>query len=153
MRFLFLFLALFCPVAAFSFMEVPMTQSGSRLPEAKIWQVLTKAKVDFIEHEDSYTADIKLPPEVEALEGKKLKVMGYMFPLEETEKHKHFILMVPPPACPFHPHASTEEMIEVFLGKPISFHYKPVTVEGTLTIDRKAEMGVLYFIRDGKIPG
>ncbi len=135
--------------APMALVKVPMTEFRQALP-AKIWHTLNKASVEYSEGVDEVTAKVTLTPEIEALEGKPVKVMGYMFPLEEAEKHKHFVVMVQPPTCPFHPHAQAQEMLEVFLDKPRSFSFNPVTVEGTLTIDRTAELGTIYYMRDGK---
>ena len=40
-------------------------------------------------------------PEVKALDGQEVKLMGFIYPLEGGLKHEHFLLTAWPPSCPF----------------------------------------------------
>ncbi len=44
-------------------------------------------------------------PAIRALAGKPIKVAGWIMPLENGARQKHFVLLGYPPGCPFHMHA------------------------------------------------
>jgi uncharacterized protein len=89
-------------------------------------------------------------PQVKALAGKRIKVNGYMMPLQNGEKQTHFVLLAYPPDCPFHLQPAPMQFIEVRTSKPIAFDYDVRTIEGTLTLHGQDESGVFYRISDGR---
>lgn len=89
-------------------------------------------------------------PGVRALKGKKIKVNGYMMPLQNGSKQTHFVLLAYPPDCPFHLNPDPTQFIEIKTAKPIAHDYKVRTIEGTLQLMGEDESGIFYRIYDGR---
>jgi hypothetical protein len=102
------------------------------LPKSQdpLWAVLGKTKV--IYDNENYKILANYPDEVKALAGQELTVSGFVLPLEETEKFKHFILSKRTPTCAFCSPGEPNEVIEVWLDKPIKWSEDLVKVKGTL---------------------
>lgn len=90
--------------------------------------------------------------EVKALEGKIIKVAGWMMPLESGDEQRHFVLLGYPPGCPFHMHAGPKQFVEVRTAIPIQTQmWDPIIIEGTLTLTGEDETGVFYQVADGQL--
>lgn len=90
------------------------------------------------------------PPQIRALGGKRIKVSGYMLPLQNGAKQTHFVLLAYPPDCPFHLNPAPMQFIEVRTKAPVSVSYDVRTIEGTLTLGGEDEQGVFYRFVDGR---
>ena len=90
---------------------------------------------------------------VKALEGKRIKVAGWMMPLENGGKQKHFVLLGYPPGCPFHFHAMPNQFIEIYADTPFTTNEtKVMTVSGVLELAGYDEGGIFYRLRKAR-PG
>ncbi len=89
-------------------------------------------------------------PAVAALAGKKIRVSGYMMPLQNGERQTHFVLLAYPPDCPYHLNPGPAQFIEVWTGSPVSFNYDVLTIEGTLQLTGQDESGIFYRIANGR---
>lgn len=83
-------------------------------------------------------------PAIQALSGKRIKVNGYMMPLEETPTQRRFLLMAYPPSCPFCLDVGSQYFMEVLARKPVKFTYDALLMEGRLELLQRDENG-LYF--------
>lgn len=92
----------------------------------------------------------RFDPAILALEGKAIKVQGFMLPLDMAEQQKHFILSSVSPSCPYCLPAGPEGMMEVISPDAIRFSQDPVVVQGKLVLLHKNENGLLYKLVDGK---
>ncbi|MDG1286226.1 MAG: DUF3299 domain-containing protein [Rickettsiales bacterium] len=119
------------------------------------WEVFATTK----EHESCTMGDdgydiCLIKPEyskaVKALDGKHVTLMGYMFPLEQSEKHKNFLIGPYPLSCPFHYHVGPTQMVEVFTEEPIALSYEPISLEGTLQLRFNEDTGVFYYLNSGR---
>ncbi|MEO0400359.1 MAG: DUF3299 domain-containing protein [Pseudomonadota bacterium] len=81
---------------------------------------------------------------VEALAGTRIKVNGYMLPLQNSAKQTHFVLLAYPPDCPFHLNPAPTQFIEVLTSTPISVNYEVRTIEGVLELTGQDEGGIFY---------
>lgn len=90
------------------------------------------------------------PPGVLALKGKRIKVSGYMMPLQNGKTQTHFVLLAYPPDCPFHLNPSPMQFIEVRTEKGVVFDYGVKTIEGFLELSGEDEGGVFYKINRGR---
>lgn len=90
------------------------------------------------------------PPGVLALKGKKVKVSGYMMPLQNGKTQTHFVLLAYPPDCPFHLNPGPMQFIEVKTDKGVVFDYGVKTIEGVLELSGQDEGGVFYKINSGR---
>lgn len=90
------------------------------------------------------------PPGVLALKGRKVKVSGYMMPLQNGKTQTHFVLLAYPPDCPFHLNPGPMQFIEVKTDKGVVFDYGVKTIEGVLELSGQDEGGVFYKINAGR---
>ncbi len=84
-------------------------------------------------------------PKVKALNGKKIKVKGFMFPLDMSETQRHFLLSAFPPSCPFHAPGGPKHIIEIFVEDGIEFTYDPLVLEGEMQLLEFDEDNGLYY--------
>lgn len=77
-----------------------------------------------------------LTSEIEALEGKKIKIRGYIQPGFQQDGIKRFVLVRDNQECCYGPGAALYDCILVRMSgeKTTSFTVRPVAVEGTFTI-------------------
>ena len=86
------------------------------------------------------------------LNGKSVLVQGYMFPLEQGNKQKLFLLGPFPATCPYHYHASSNLTIEVHAEKPILYSYEAVNIQGKLELVQKDDDYNIFFrLKDSEI--
>lgn len=88
---------------------------------------------------------------VKKLDGKRIKVAGWMMPIDNGAKQKRFVLLGYPPGCPFHFHAAPMQFIEVFADTPFPTNETMVhVVSGVLELTGYDESGVFYRLRKAK---
>jgi len=93
------------------------------------------------------------PPSVQNLDGKRIKVAGWMMPLENAATQKRFVLLGYPPGCPFHFHAGPNQFIEVLADTPFKTdEINPHTVSGVLELTGYDESGIFYKMKAAR-PG
>jgi uncharacterized protein len=111
------------------------------------WAKLRKTKVWVDEPTQLFRASH--PAEVRALAGKPFKIQGFMLPLEMAERTTRFLISPYTPVCFYHPPAEPNEVIEVWLKRPIRAGYHLVEVEGVLALTDNGEKGLFFQIHDG----
>jgi len=89
--------------------------------------------------------------EIRKLDGKTVKLMGYMFPLDSSDKQSKFLFGPYPPSCAFHYHVNANQVVEVAAAEPILFSWEPVTIEGTLTLVEKDAYSVFYRLKQARL--
>lgn len=89
-------------------------------------------------------------PAVKNLSGKRIRVNGYVMPLETKAQQGHFVLLAYPPDCPFHLNPAPNQFIEVRVTTPIAVNDNVRTIEGTLVLGGADENGVFYQMINGK---
>ncbi|MCR5876247.1 DUF3299 domain-containing protein [Phenylobacterium sp. J426] len=90
------------------------------------------------------------PPKVKALDGKPVKVAGYMMPLQNGTLQKHFVLLAYPPDCPFHLNPNPMQFIEIKSTVGFGFDYRVKVLKGTLKLGGHNEEGIFYRIWDAQ---
>lgn len=169
MKYLLLLLLLLSPISAHALTQEEGSDAPTRgiedyikdfvdIPEsATDWKTFGKTKAISIETKDSDGLDVQyykpdFAPEIKALDGKMVKVKGFMFPLNETEDQKQFLLGPFPLNCPFQYHVQSNLVIEVNADEnPVEFTYDPVTMEGTLElVPEDKENGTFYRLKNAR---
>ena len=89
-------------------------------------------------------------PEVKALDGQEVKLMGFIFPLEGGLSHEHFLLTAWPPSCPFCLPAGPSQMVEVFCEEPIHFTEGAILMAGRLELLEDDPSGMYYRLHDAE---
>lgn len=110
------------------------------------WQLLESTKETTRKAPDGYIRSKPVfPAQVQALNGKRVRVAGFMMPLENASKQKHFVLMAYPPGCPFHTHALPNQFIEVKADQAFAVEIEQaIVVEGVLELTGADESGIFY---------
>lgn len=110
------------------------------------WRLLESTRETTRKAEDGYIRSRPLfPPGVKALNGRRIKVAGFMMPLENASRQRHFVLLAYPPGCPFHTHAMPNQFIEVKadIAFPVEIE-QAIVVEGVLELTGQDESGIFY---------
>ena len=114
------------------------------------WKVFADTGMDEYTFEDSEGFEWtgvrpEFKDEIKKLANKKILVQGYMFPLDQNEKQKTFLLIPFPVHCPYYPHASSNLIIEVHADDPIVYSYDPVNITGMLELVPKDDLYNIFF--------
>ena len=88
------------------------------------------------------------PAEVQALNHQRVKVQGFMLPLEPGERQKHFLLSAVPTTCSFCVPAGPEGLVEVRTRTPVKHTVEAITVEGRMAVLSNDKFGLLYRVTD-----
>jgi hypothetical protein len=87
--------------------------------------------------------------EIEALQGKLVKIQGFITPLEKGGKQTHFLLSTIPPKCSYcPPSAGPESTVEVYSQQGIEFSSRPIIVSGKFQLLHESEEGLFYRVED-----
>jgi len=123
-------------------------------PGGVAWSLLESTKETTRKDQNNMIRSKPLfPAEVKALNGKRIKVNGYMLPLENGATQTHFVLLAYPPDCPFHLNPMPMQFVEVRAAKPVKVSYDVRTIEGVLTLHGDDEQGIFYKFSDAKEVG
>jgi|GEM_PF-425914 len=116
------------------------------------WSLLEAAKEVTRTDDAGYLISYPLfTREQRALEGKRIKVSGWMDPLQVGTKQNRFVLLGYPPGCPFHFHAAPMQFIEVMASTPFDTdRTNVITVSGVLELTGYDEGGVFYRLWDSR---
>ena len=114
------------------------------------WKVFGETKMDdykFIDEQGFEWVGVRpiFSDEIKKLESKKILIQGYMFPLDQDEKQKTFLLVPFPATCPYHPHVSSNLIIEVNAKSSIKYSYEPVNISGRLELVPKDDIFNVFF--------
>jgi uncharacterized protein len=104
------------------------------------WETL--ANVSVVRQKDRYVPEFS--KQILALDKREVKLRGFMLPLEQGARHKHFLLSAQPPECAFCMPGTAEQFAEVLARTPVPYATGPVTVSGTFTLVRDDSGGLLY---------
>jgi hypothetical protein len=111
------------------------------------WKTLMQTRVE----PEGENLRAVFPPEVQRLGGQKVRVAGFMLPLEPTPGQTHFLLSANPPNCFFHVPGGPSTVAEVFAPKAITGTFDPLVIEGWLELVAQNELGIVYQIRDARL--
>ena len=89
--------------------------------------------------------------EIEALDGKDVKLMGFLFPLEGKLEHERFLLTAWPPSCPFCLPAGPTQMVEVFCAEPVEFTEGAILMSGRFEVLNDDPTGLYYRMHDAEL--
>lgn len=110
-----------------------------------LWTKLSRVKLV----EDNNKTAPEFDPTVTAMDGKDLEVSGFIMPLEQGEKQKHFLISPYPQTCPFCSPFGPEGLIEVVCREAIPLTFKAITLKGRFGLLRNYdETGLFYRLND-----
>ena len=96
----------------------------------------------------------KIVPEYDkkicALDGKTVKVQGFMLPLDMGDKQKRFLLSAAPPHCTFCIPGGAETMIEVRAKSSVRYGFDAVVLSGKLSVLKDDPAGLYYRLTEAE---
>lgn len=117
--------------------------SKSMLPDARgavPWSLLSAATIKM----SNGKLGPAFPAALRPLNGKTVKLQGYILPIEAGREHSYFLLSAWSPTCPFCQTAGPEAMVEVRARTAVKYSIDPVVVEGRLMLLDNDPSGVFY---------
>ena len=121
--------------------------SPDNVEGALAWSDLTKARVEY----DELGMLAQFPPEIEQLNGQRVKMAGFILPLAPEQKQTHFLLTSNPPSCFFHIPGGPAGAAEVFTEQGIEVTWDLIVLEGQLKAMQRNEQGVVYRLHDARL--
>lgn len=104
------------------------------------WKTFGKTEMINIESNDKDGLELQyykpgFSDDLKKLDGKTVKIKGFMFPLDESDEQGQFLFGPFPLNCPFQYHVQPNLVIEVDAkANPIPFSYDPITLSGILKL-------------------
>jgi hypothetical protein len=123
------------------------------------WNALASVKTVRIDNTDNrlgakfqFRLDPVYSAEVRALGGRKVRLQGFMLPLEASlGEHTHYLVSARPSNCDFCVPGGPESFAEVRAKKGARYTTEPVVVEGRLELlDYTDPTGVYYRLADAQ---
>jgi len=82
---------------------------------------------------------------VKRLDGRKVRITGFMYPLQEGVNIQHFCLLRTTQTCCYGPRPQYNQYIFVEMARPTPFRrLDPVTCVGRLKVEPTPEEGYIY---------
>lgn len=121
--------------------------------DQNFWHTL--AQVSFVTKKDKNGYDVESPVfsnHLKTFQGKKIRLKGYIIPLEELGGQGKFMLSsLPFNLCFFCGAAGPETVIEVEAPEKIKFTTKQIVMEGTLMLNDKDPNHHMYRLMEAKL--
>ena len=132
------------------FIAVPMSarpnHSAKSLEMAGVIPWYSLSKVSYVQRNGK--TELEFDDGINQMNGKSIKLRGYVTPLQLGRDQKHFILSPTPPSCAFHMPAGAAELVEVFSSTPVTYSLDPVVISGTLALLSHDPSGIFYQMAD-----
>lgn len=110
------------------------------------WETLLGSRVTYLE--DAIRIDFS--EDVRALDDQEISVIGFIMPLESTDRQQHFLLVSTPPSCFFHLPGGPVGAIEVFAEEGLEFGWGPVRLKGRFKLYAPQEYGAVYRLHEAR---
>lgn len=140
------------PLLAFAFNASPVI-SQSATTES-LWKTLAKITYKK-EYDDFLGFKIDKPvfsEEIKALNGKEVRVKGFIIPVEGYKGQKEFILSAfPYSMCFFCGGAGPESVMDVSAIEPIEYSAETVTLTGKLYLNSNDVNELMYSLKDARL--
>lgn len=154
-----LFSLTFAALAAFMLLSrpvlavTPVPAEGALMPASQFlpekpgftsWRVL--GQVELVKQNKKMVP--AFDQSVTALDGKTVRVQGFMMPLDIGDKQRRFLLVAAPPHCAFCLPAGPDAMIEVRAKSDIRYGFDAISVSGKLQVLKDDPAGLYYRMID-----
>lgn len=110
------------------------------------WPLLTL--VEAVPKGDTFVP--RFDKRIQNLNGKPVKLQGFMLPLTMGDKQSHFVLAATPPSCAFCLPGGPDQVIEVKASNPIRYRHDVVELSGKFEVLQRDPMGLYYRLTDAK---
>jgi len=123
---------------------MPASQFLPEKPGFTSWRVL--GQVELVKQNKKMVP--AFDQSVTALDGKTVRVQGFMMPLDIGDKQRRFLLVAAPPHCAFCLPAGPDAMIEVRAKSDIRYGFDAISVSGKLQVLKDDPAGLYYRMVD-----
>lgn len=130
-------------VAPGAIAAAPHDPTKSMLPDARgavPWSLLSAATIKMSQGK----LGPAFPDALRPLNGKMVKLQGYILPIEAGQTHRYFLLSAWSPTCPFCQTAGPEAVVEVRARTAVKYSIEPMVVEGRLMLLDNDASGMFY---------
>jgi hypothetical protein len=119
------------------------------------WDLLARAKVELKEEQGMVRPVSAIPAEVAALDGRTVKLVGFMFPIEAETKTRRFLLVELPADCPFcfANWSEPSRMAEIWTDEAVDHVQHQVAFQGRLELMADDPSGILYRLIEAQPAG
>jgi hypothetical protein len=90
-------------------------------------------------------------PSLLARRSKRLKVVGFILPLEPTSLSAHFSLVRRNTGCPFCPPNAPTEAVEIFAKSPVRYTGEELAMEGDLKLVAASDQGLFFRLQNAEV--
>lgn len=91
------------------------------------------------------------PSALLALDGRPVKLQGFVMPLDAGLGQSHFLLSSVPTTCPYCVPAGPEGLVEVHVAAPVRFTPQAILVAGRLAVLKADKYGLFYRLEDARV--
>lgn len=131
-------------------LEQGITQALPEVEGAISWDLLIEATLEYDPRFDEMKP--AFTPEIEALDGTEVKLVGFNVPLDSSGRR--LLLSLISPSCPFCLPGGPETFVEVEAAEPIPLEIEPIVLEGTFRLpDEGFWNGYFYRMTDARLSG
>lgn len=133
------------------FLALALASAALALPAAAqtavTWETL--AQVRLVRNGAMFAP--RFEPSVQRLNGQRVRLQGFMLPIDEQGAQAHFVLSASPVAgCFYCLPGGPETMVEIRLDRAVPFSYDPLTVSGELELLVDDPMGMYYRLKNAR---
>ena len=114
-----------------------------------IWDVLNTVTVSADRAKGEYLA--KFPSSLSARQGQRLRIPGFILPLEPSSRSAHFMVVRRNTGCPFCPPNAPTEAVEVRSLAPVSYTGEEVIATGRLQLVSSSGDGLFFRLEDASV--
>ncbi|HZZ32797.1 MAG TPA: hypothetical protein VFE10_12490 [Phenylobacterium sp.] len=114
-----------------------------------VWTLLNETQVIADPKKGEYRATFS--PALLARQAKRLKVVGFILPLEATSQSAHFSLVRRNTGCPFCPPNAPTEAVEVFAKTPVRYTGEELAMEGDLKLVAASDQGLFFRLQNAEV--
>lgn len=129
----------------------PMEERAQELPEvdgAVSWELISSVET---REGASGMLEPLFDDDIRALDGEQVKLQGFMMPLDNSERQRHFLVSRTPPSCFFCLPGGPETVVEVELDEPLAFTFDPIVLSGRMQLMENSDMGLFYRLDDAEL--
>lgn len=124
-------------------LELGITPALPEIEDAVSWDLLITSTLGYDERFDELRP--MFPPEVQALAGTQVKIVGFNIPLDSSGRR--ILLSLISPSCPFCLPGGPETVVEVEAVESIGMQLEPIILEGTFELIGDGVWTGRYFYR------
>lgn len=112
------------------------------------WSTLDEAyKVIIGTHTLLYAHSLK---KLQAMDGERVTIYGYMFPIEQGEEHRRFLVSPRSSSCSFCMPVGVSHLVQVTMDEAIPYQRTPMLLAGEFSISDGKKTGFAYSLLDAE---